>query len=145
MGWKDDIANEISQNAFLKRTENFDALSSYVKKEIDILHSELLEKSRSGGSLATKSSQNKANAFDHTIPYVNGRLKGFQVQYNNEASVVIISSIDDENETLYTPLVSIEPHSGGAIVKFADGHENAGKEERITLNSLDTIFEKALT
>lgn len=143
MGWRDHIANEIAKNAFLKKTTTFDGLSTYVKSEVDGLRSELLAKSKSGGSLAAVT--NEDGSIDYVIPYVGGRAKGFQVKYDREASVIIIQGFDNASETPTSALVSIEPHNHGAIVTYLDDHEQAGKEELISPYLLDKIFEKTLT
>lgn len=143
MGWRDHIANEISKNAFLKKTTTFDGLSSYVRSEVEGLRSELLTKSKSGGSLAAVT--NKDGSIDYVIPYVGGHVRGFQVKYDKEASVIVIRSVDNGSESPLLNLVSIEPHSHGAIAKYLDDHEQAGKEELICPYLLDKIFEKTLT
>lgn len=143
MGWRDHVAYKISKNTFLRNTTTFDSLSAYVKKEILRLQSELLAKSNSGGSLF--SITNEDGSIDYVIPYVGGHGKGFQVKYDREAAIIILQDYNDGNENPLSPLVSIEPHSHGAIVKYLDAHEKAGEEEVITPSSLDEIFEKTLT
>lgn len=142
MNWREQVAQDIEMNMFLKSTTSFDGLSKYVREEIEGLREDLMELSNDAGSLILKVINNEIS--EYLLPLVNGQEKGFQVHFNEGGGCVDIRSIDSARGTRVLPLISIDPRYAGAVVHELDEQGSVKEQGFILPDSLDRAFYQTL-